>query len=322
MKSFKIAGIEIKSKYVGAPLAGYSSLPMRKLDFSYGSYLNYTEMTSCNALNYHNSKTDAMLPLEKEDGLLALQLFGSDLETVIKAIKYIESKAMYDFLDFNLGCPAKKVLKQGSGSYLLQDKDYLYKLMRNIVITSSKPVICKMRLGFNSIEGVEIASILEQAGVQAICVHGRTTKELFMGEVHYDEIRKIKDKVSIPVIANGNIGINNIEQVEQITNADAFMIGREAIGYPKIFEDLINKEEGREIRKKNFLEQEECFKKHIELACKEKDELGACILLRGVAAAYFKGLENMKELRMKLVTCSSKEEYYSALNEYKKKNFI
>ncbi|MCI2068185.1 MAG: tRNA-dihydrouridine synthase [Bacilli bacterium] len=313
MKTFTVAGLEIKNRYVQAPLAGYSSFAMRELARFYGAGLTYTEMTSANAINYKNKKTDEMLPHQKERGPVALQLFGSQEDVILEAIKYINDHAVFDFLDFNLGCPARKVLRQKSGSYLLKDPDHLYELMRKIVLTSSHPVTAKIRLGYDKVNVKENVKALEAAGVCLIAIHGRTTLEGFVGPVHYDQIGEAKKMVQIPVIANGNINVENIDEVERITGADAFMFGREAIGNPKLFEDLINHEEGKEIREKILQEQVTCILRHLDLEIAEKGEKNACDVLRGVSCLYLKGMDNMRALKNQLVHCSSRSEYYNLL---------
>lgn len=318
MKTLTIAGLELKDRYIQGPLAGYTTWAMRKMAYEYGAGLAYTEMTSCNALFYHNKKTEDMLPKEKEDGPLALQLFGSDDESVLYGVKVASEDPHYDFLDFNLGCPAKKVLKQKAGSALLDYPEFVYYLIRKMVAASSRPVIVKMRLGVKENHGVELAKGLEAAGVKAIAVHGRTTKEGFTGPVHYDVIGEIKKAVSVPVIANGNITVENFAEVEKITGADGFMIARDAIGYPKIFEDFRRLEEGKPIRGRTYEEQKRCFLEHLDLLIREKGEKEGCTLIRGMACAYFKGLDvpNIRLLRTSLVSCSSRDDYLRALGNF------
>ena len=313
MKTFTIAGYEMPSIYVQAPLAGYTAFAMREMDRRYGPILTYTEMTSSNALDYGSIRTEAMLPVKKEGGPLALQLFGGDKDTVYRAVSFLNDHAVYDFLDFNFGCPAKKVLRQKAGSYWLKEPEEMYDLIRHIVILSSRPVIAKIRIGYKDINALLTAKLLEQAGVKAIAVHGRTTEEGFVGPVHYDVIRDVKKEVKIPVIANGSISLDNIKEVEALTGADAFMFGRESLGNPKLFEDLINQEEGKPLRKRDIKEQAQNILDHLQMLQEEKGEELACILMRGISAFYMKGFENVKQLKIKLVRSSSKEDYENIL---------
>jgi tRNA-dihydrouridine synthase B len=316
MKELKIAGLSISNRYVQAPLAGYTTFAMRQMARKYGCGLTYTEMTSCSAISYANQKTFKMLPMVKEEGPLALQIFGGNEETIYQAVRYVNDHGIFDFLDFNLGCPAKKVLKQKAGSYWLSKPEELYQMMRKVVSLSSHPVIVKIRLGYKEINGGLIASLLEQAGVKAIAVHGRTMKEGFVGPVHYDLIGQIKKNAKIPIIANGNISLDNIAEVESITSADGFMFGRGALGNPKIFEDLINREEGKAIRESSLEEQAKDIIQHLTLFIAEKGEERACIDMRSIASFYLKGMENAKNLKVQLVRASTFEEYKNILSAY------
>jgi len=313
MKELVIAGITIKNRYIQAPLAGYTTKAMRDLDYEYGCDFAYTEMNSCSAICHQSNRTLTMLPTKKEKGKLALQLFGGDLYDILKSIEYVENHAVYDFLDFNFGCPVPKVIKQGAGSSLLLREDDMYNIAREMVIHSHKPVICKIRLGFKEFNYLKTTKLLEDAGVSMIAVHGRTQKEGFSGEVHYDAIAQIKKQVKIPVIANGGISLSNIDEVEKITQADGYMFGKESIGNPKLFEDLIKHEEQKDIRPFDKKEQFTNMLKHLNMLIEEKGEKLACQLFRGIACFYLKSIENSKELKIKIFSFTTKKEYLDLL---------
>lgn len=316
MSKLTVAGVELRSKYILAPLAGYTSYAMRKISNEYGVGMTYTEMISSSALVYDSKKTMSMLPKKKEETPVALQLFGGDKETVLKSIEIVEKNAIYDFLDFNIGCPVPKVYKQGAGSSWLAKEDELIDLVREMVKISSKPVIAKIRLGIDSnhLNYLSVAKRLEEAGIKMLVVHGRTRKEMFQGRVHYDLIKEIKDNLTIPVIANGDIGLDNIEEVKNITGADGYMIGRNAIGNPQIFTNLVNLEEGKELVKKDYFTQEELILKHLRYLIDEMgDEKKASEVMRGIACFYLKGIENAKSVKMGLVKCSSYKEFEDCL---------
>ena len=321
MKKFSIAGKEIKNIYVQAPLAGYTSFAMREMARKYGAGLVYSEMTSSTALVYGNEKTLKMIPQSGEESV-ALQIFGGEKDIVLKSIPIAEANGEYDFLDFNCGCPVKKVIKQRAGSAWLQREEELYDLAREMVKVSTKPVIFKIRLGFNNDERnyLHIAKLLENAGVQAIAVHGRTRAEGFRGDVDYRAIGEIKKEISIPVIANGNISLDNIDEVAKITKADAFMIGRGSIGNPKIFEDLENHECGREIRKMTKDELIGDAVQHLNLLIEEFGESIACRLMRSLIPFYLKGINNIKPYKIELVRACTRNEYLEILERLKKEN--
>lgn len=320
MKTFKIAGIEIKNRYVLAPLAGYTDYSMRKLCSDYGAGLVYTEMESCESLYYKSKATqqdlrDTHLDKKTEgDTKLALQIFGGKKEIILKSIPLFEEMGEYDFLDFNCGCPVPKVIRQNAGSSWLNRPEELVDLMKSIVSISKKPVIIKIRIGFSSIiDIVPLCKKLEEAGVQAIAVHGRTRSEMFSSPVHYDVIRDIKNRLSIPVIANGLIDSDNFLKVFETTNADALMIGQKAIGYPKIFENMVRKEMNMKEEKDSLVRQIEDLRKQIELIYQIKDERQASGIMRSVSVHYMKGFDNVKKYRQALVHCENKQDYLKVL---------
>lgn len=321
-KKFKIANTELKNRYILAPLAGFTDYSLRKLCNDYGASLVYTEMESCESLYYGSKITLKDLEdthLDKQfccDSKLALQIFGGNEDIILKSIPLFEKYAQYDFLDFNCGCPVPKVVKQHAGSFWLNREDDLIKLLTKMVSISSKPVTIKIRIGFNEImDIVSFTKKIQDTGVSMIAVHGRTRKEMFSSKVHYDVIREIKDHLDIPVVANGEISQNNIKEVEKITNADAFMIGQHALGYPKIFQDFINIENNKPILENTLQSQLNDLKKHINLMYEIKDEHTASSILRGIAGRYLKGIADIKKYRNLLVQCKSKEEYLNIIKD-------
>ncbi len=324
MKPFSIAGTEIKNRYVLAPLAGFTDYAMRKLSYDYGAGLLYTEMESCEALCFNSKLTIEDIKNTKldkancPDGKLALQIFGGKEESILKSIPIVEEYGDYDFLDFNCGCPVPKVIKQHAGSYWLNREDELIPLLKRMVSISSKPMIVKIRIGYTQIQDiVPLCKRIEETGVKAIAVHGRTRNEFFSSAVHYDVIRDIKKNVSIPVIANGEITEDNFLDVLNETNADAVMIGQHAIGYPKIFSDMIAKEENRQAVEKTLSGQLNDLRKHLDLIFSIKDERSASSIMRSFAVNYVKGFSDSKKYRNLLVHCSSKEEYFSVIQSIK-----
>lgn len=320
MKTFQIAGIEIPSRYVLAPLAGYTDYSLRKLSADYGAGLVYTEMESCESLYYKSKATQQDLKdthLDKQtegDTKLALQIFGGKKDIILKSVPLFEERGNYDFLDFNCGCPVPKVIRQNAGSSWLNRPDELVDLMKELVKISSKPVIIKMRIGFsNIIDMVSLCKQLEAVGVQAIAVHGRTRSEFFSGPVHYDVIADIKKNLSIPIIANGGITSENFLDVFQKTNADALMIGTKALGYPKVFENMCRIEQGLAPKADSLEQQIIDLKKHIEYIYSIKDERQASGIMRSVSVHYMKGFENVKKYRLALVHCESKQNYLDVL---------
>lgn len=320
LKTFKIADKTFKNIYVQGPMAGFTDVAMRTLAFENGASLCYTEMISTNALAFNSKATINMVEDTQNDiGPIALQLFGYELDNIEKAIGIVEKIGKYDFLDFNLGCPVLKVMKQKAGSHLLKDLDYLYELTRLLVTKSRKPVIVKTRLGYKEPEDIlDIAKVLENAGVKAIAIHGRTKDELYTGKPHYDLIKRVKDDSNIPIIVNGNLNVDNAYDVTQETGCDACMIARNAIGNPLIFKNLINKELGLEVRQPTFEEQLNMLERHVELIfAKNESERKVALTLRSIAPSYFSKFSFAKDFRMKLVHCLTKKDYLQCIQEAK-----
>lgn len=321
MKTFSIAGIELKNRYVQAPLAGYSDFAMRHMAAEKGAALVYTEMESCEALVYQSKATIQDLHFTnldqdyRKNTKLALQIFGGKKDSVLKSIPLVEKYADYDFLDFNCGCPVPKVIRQHAGSFWLKRQDELIDLLSEMVKISSKPVIVKLRIGFEEItDMVTLCKRIENVGVKAIAIHGRTRSEGFSGPVHYDVIQDVKHHVSIPIIANGSISLQNFQQVFKETDADALMIGQNAIGYPKIFEDMIRTEENLPVKETTLDSQIEDLKHHLALIFAHQSEKKASDVMRSFSVRYLKGFDNIKEKRKYLVQCSSLQQYLDILN--------
>lgn len=316
-KTFKIGSIELANRYVLAPMAGYTNHSLRTLVKEAGAGLTYTEMISATALMYGNHKTFDMLPRDKSEKPLALQLFGGDIDAVIKSIPIVEKEAVYDFLDFNMGCPVPKVMKQKAGSFWLKRTDEVYDLLHKMVQTSRKPVVIKIRAGFDSknINALEIGKIAESAGVSAIALHARTRDEYYQGKPHYEIIKDLKETLSIPVIANGNIDLSNIDEVSDYTKADAFMIGRSCLGNPLIFRDFIDHEDGRDIKQRDAHEQLDLMTRHLNLLVEEMGEKNAVRYFRGLAVLYVKGFINAKNLKQALVSMETMEDYKRIIDD-------
>jgi tRNA-dihydrouridine synthase B len=226
--------------YVLAPLAGYTDLPFRSVVKKFGADLTVSEMISSNALAYGSEKTYKMLEKSSNEDPYSVQIAGADIDVVQKAVSILNDQDGIDIIDFNCGCPVPKVVSHGSGSSLLRDLDLMGKLINTIKETSKKSTMTvKVRLGFEEKNHVEIGRIVEDNGADFIAVHGRTRAGKFKAEVDYDAIKEMKESLSIPVIANGDIdSYEKAQWVLEHTGADGVMIGRGAVGAPWIFHQL------------------------------------------------------------------------------------
>ena len=221
----KIGNLELENNIFLAPMAGITDLPFRLICKENGAGLVYTEMVSAKALLYGDEKTKLLLKTCKEEHPLAVQIFGSDLDAIAYASKYVSK--IGEIVDINMGCPAPKIVKNGDGSKLLLNLDLVEKIVKTAVENASVPVTVKIRLGWDSenIVAVEAAKIIEKAGASAITVHGRTRSQYYSGQADWNMIKKVKESVSIPVIGNGDIrsGRDAKKALEQ-SNVDAIMV--------------------------------------------------------------------------------------------------
>lgn len=319
---WKIADVEIKNDIVLAPMAGITSRAYRKFMRKFGVSLIYTEMISDHGICYGNEETLTYLDIGEEESPIAIQLFGSDIEYLTKAIKFIDEKNIpHDFIDINLGCPVPKVTKSGAGSKLLTDLDYLEKLMSQVVKTSKKPVTAKIRLGFDNehINVFETIQVLEKVGVKAIAVHARTAKELYSGLPHYDLIEGLGSKMKVPLIISGNIfSVKDAIEAKRITHASAIMVARGALGNPELISNILHYEKTGEVKEKiDLKKQKEYCLDLAKLLILEKGEERAMKLLRGIAPKFFFGMNNVKSLRRSLAeNLSSYENLENVLDEY------
>ena len=200
LKKLKIGNVELENNLILAPMAGITDLPFRILCKEQGAALATTEMVSSKALFHNDEKTTKLLNTTNEQKPISVQIFGSDIETMVYGAKYVEKIA--DIIDINMGCPAPKVVKNGDGSKLLLNLELAGDIIEAVVKNSQVPVTLKMRKGWddNNIVAVELAKIAESKGVKAITIHGRTREQFYTGEADWDIIKQVKQAVNIPVI--------------------------------------------------------------------------------------------------------------------------
>ena len=313
----KIGDVELENNLILAPMAGVTDKPFRIICKKFGPGLVCTEMGSSRAMFHNDQKTKRLFDTEGEKRPVSFQIFGSDEETLAYATKYVSGFA--DIIDFNMGCPAPKVVKNGDGSRLLLDLPKAKKMIETVVNNSSVPVTLKFRTGWDKehIVATEVAKIAEECGVSAITIHGRTRSEYYSGKANLEIIRRVKESVNIPVIGNGDV-VDEISAKEMFekTGVDGIMIGRGSFGNPWIFREIkYYLETGEFLDKPKNTEKLEIIKEHINLAVEQKGEI-AIKELRKHIAWYVKKKKNSSEFRNNINKIETKEELEKALEEY------
>ena len=318
LHKLKIGNVELENNLILAPMAGVTNLPFRIVCKDYGAGMVCTEMASAKAMFHNDQKTKRLFNTEGEKRPISFQVFGSELESMAYAVKYMSDFA--DIIDINMGCPAPKVVKNGDGSKLLLDLKKAQEIIETAVKNSKVPVTVKFRKGWDkeNIVAVNIAQIAEQAGASAVTIHGRTRSEFYIGKADWDIIKKVKQSVNIPVIGNGDIvDEESALQMFEQTGVDGIMIGRGSFGNPWIFRNIKHYlETGEKLPQPTNNEKLEVMEKHIELAVKEKGEDVAIKELRKHIAWYTKNLKNSSEFRNSINKVEKKEELISKLEEY------
>lgn len=297
-------------------MAGVTDYAFRSIAREYGADFSITEMVSAKGLMYSGEKEiyKQMLHTEDNEQPCAVQLFGSDAESLIAAVKHPLIQK-FDVIDINMGCPAPKIVRNGDGSCLLKDINNAAELAKKVVENTDKPVTVKMRIGYENGENVavELAKKLEKAGVRAITVHGRTRSQFYSGSVDYETIKKVKQAVNIPVIGNGDVfDKESFEKMRQ-TGVDAIMIGRGALGRPWIFKML--REENWQISPN---EKVDLIKKHIKLLQKMYSEKFIVNHMRKHLLWYCKEEKNASELKLRFCKINSVEEALNLLDLLRK----
>ena len=311
--TIKIGDVELENNVFLAPMAGITDKAFRKIVKEYGAGLTYTEMASAKALYYQDKKTEKLINTEAEKRPIAVQIFGSEPKIMAEAVRKLEREA--DIIDINAGCPAPKVVKNGDGSKLLLNVELLGEIVEQVKKATTKPVTVKIRTGWDEehIIAVQAAKIIEQAGANAITVHGRTREQFYSGKAEWNMIKEVKQNVKIPVIGNGDIeNLEDAKEMFETTGVDAIMIGRGSLGNPWIFRDIIQEKEQPVSGKEKW----ETIQKHIDLAIEDKGEKNAIKEMRKHLAWYLKNLKNAAKIRDKINQLETKKEVIDCLSEY------
>ncbi|AMK16127.1 tRNA dihydrouridine synthase DusB [Methanobrevibacter olleyae] len=318
---WKIANVEIDNQIVLAPMAGVCDSAFRSIVKSMGCGLIETEMVSDKAIMYGNWKTKEMLYMTDYERPISQQILGSDIKSLTFASKYIYENTNVDIIDINMGCPVTKVTNRSkAGSALLKDPFKVKSIVESIVESVATPVTVKIRSGWNknSINAVEIARIIEEAGASAITVHPRTKDQGYSGKADWTIIKEVKENISIPVIGNGDVkSCFDAKRMIDETDCDAVMIGRAALGNPWLIKESVDYLENETLPSEITIEERiEMLKRHVNLLVENKGEAFAIPKMRTHAAYYAKKLPRTIELKQQIFKMNTKEDLFNLLDDY------
>ena len=311
----KIGNVSIHSRLALAPMAGVTDLGFRTVCRELGAGYTVTEMVSAKALCYQDKKSLPLMELGEGEHPAAVQIFGSDPACMEQAAGIAAEKSGADIIDINMGCPVPKVANSGDGSGLMRTPDLAVKVAEAVVRgAGGRPVTVKFRLGWDkgSINCVEFARAMEGAGVSAVAVHGRTKVQMYAGRANWDYIKAVKEAVTVPVIANGDVfAPEDAPHILKYTGADMAMIGRGCFGNPWIFQQAAALLAGEPVPPRPPLA-ERCGTavRQIELAARQKGEHIACLEARKQYAWYLKGIPYAGYYKEQISHISTLEDVY------------
>ncbi len=301
MNNLNIGGVPLKSHAVLAPMAGVSDRAYRELCVRFGAAYCVSEMVSSKALSFNSKKSEELMEISDLERPCGIQIFGDDPKCMADAAKHaLENKP--DIIDINMGCPAPKISSNGSGSALMKNPRLCGEIVKAVTAVTDIPVTVKIRKGWDddSVNAVEVAKICESAGAAAITVHGRTRQQYYKPPVDYDIIRAVRESVSVPVIANGDIdSAERAKEVMDITGCDLVMIGRATLGNPWIFSQINAYLENPNVKihTPDLEERLGVMIEHIGKMVEYKGEHMAMLQARKLVVGYFKGMKGAAALR-------------------------
>ncbi len=304
----QIGSLKLKNNLFLAPMAGVCDHSFRMLCLGCGAGLVYSEMISAKALSFNDEKTKRLARHEGESPF-AVQIFGHEPKVMAEAAVYMEQVVGADLIDINMGCPAPKIVNNGDGSALMKTPELCGEIVNSVKNAVSLPVTAKIRSGFDAVNAVEIAKIVEAAGADAVTVHGRTRVQQYSGRADRSVIKAVKDNLKIPVIANGDVDSReSYDDMLLSTGADAVMIGRGAMGNPWIFSQILNgslpPSPEEKIRAALY---------HTKLLLEDKGEHIGILESRKHVCWYLKGIRGGGAVRQQIFAANSYEDMERAL---------
>lgn len=321
----KIGNIELPDfPLLLAPMEDVSDPPFRKLCKEQGADVVYTEFISSEGLIRDAAKSVIKLDIYEKERPVGIQIFGAELDSMLQAVDIVE-KSNPDIIDINFGCPVKKVVCKNAGAGILRDIPLMVKLTEEIVKRTKLPVTVKTRLGWdnNSIKIVEVAERLQDVGIEAISIHGRTRVQMYKGEADWKPIAEVKNnqRMHIPVFGNGDVDTPEAAvKMRDEYGLDGAMIGRASIGYPWFFKEVKHYfKTGGHLAPPTMQERVDAARRHLQMAIDWKGEKLGVFETRRHYTNYFKGIPHFKEYRMKMVTSDDAADVFAAFDEVEEK---
>ncbi len=300
-----------------APMAGVTDLAFRTLCREYGADLVVSEMVSSRGLHYKDKKTNELLKTNDIEAPLIVQLFGNEPDIMAEAAKILEDTGV-KYLDINMGCPAPKIVKNGDGCSLMRDELLAGKVAEAVVKAASVPVSVKFRAGWDkdSINAVSFAKTMENAGVACVTVHGRTKDQFYSGNADYDIIKQVRDAVSIPVVANGDVTDGtSAKNIIEKTGCNSLMVGRGSLGNPFVFAEIKAAFAGNTITTVPSADKRKALLRHIELMKEYKDEHIGVPEMRKHFAWYLKGIPHSGKYKLEAFSAKTYKEMKNLANQ-------
>lgn len=317
----KIGNIELGDfPLLLAPMEDVSDPPFRKLCKEFGADVVYTEFISSEGLIRNAQKSAQKLDIYDSERPVGIQIFGHNLDSMLQTVEIVEASNP-DFIDINFGCPVKKVVNKGAGAAFLKDIPKMVQVTEALVKRANIPVTVKTRLGWdaNSIVIEEVAERLQDIGVAALAIHGRTRAQLYKGEADWKPIAAVKNnpRIHIPIFGNGDINTpESAKLMRDEFGLDGAMIGRASIGNPWFFKEVKHfLQTGKKLSQPTIAERVAVAKRHLEMATQWNGDITGLLETRRHYSSYFKGIPNFKPFRMKMVTASTKEEVFIVFEE-------
>ena len=303
MKNIKVGDVILQGNLILAPMAGVTDLPFRLLCKEQGADLVYTEMISAKGIYYKNKNTEKLWEIDEQEHPAALQLFGSEPELMADMAEKIEARN-FDILDINMGCPVPKVVNNGEGSALMKNPELAGKIVKAVSGRIKKPVTVKFRKGFNDsmVNAVDFAKRMEENGALAIAVHGRTREEYYSGKADWEIIARVKEAVTIPVFASGDIfTVQDAVRCEKETSCDGLMLARGARGNPWLFHQIKTYQQTGVLEEKPDLEEViQMILRHARMQAAFKGEYLGSREMRKHVAWYIAGYKNSASIRRRV----------------------